>query len=224
MKSSILLIFLCCHLQLARVEGNLNYTGCALKAIDAHERVPNSSFLVDAEGKLTNNLRLAQGVTYGWCAQNCGSSDNYNDYNWAFFSQGILSWLVPWLALTVQLPFATRSKAMSLWVLCLAIGSPSLVTYTLSLTLLNSRSINNSFRRLRASNKHEHASHRMEMIEALRILLTECQGIPIQIYNGTRREFAQLIVKPENIPWWSELRRELLKSKKGSFGLYTQIG
>ena len=221
----LLSLSLCCYLRQTTVEAKLNYTECAVKATSTHQRFPNSSFLVNAKGKPISSLSQAQGVSYEWCAENCGSSDNYNDYNWNYFSQGLLSWLVPWLALTAQLPFGTRSKALNLWALCLAVGSPSLSAYSLALTLLNSRSINETFQKLKAANKHQHGSHKMKMIKAARTFLIESQSVPIQIYNGVRREFAQLVVLPENIVWWSNLRKEILKSKKEpTFSLYAQIG
>ena len=207
------------------INAQLNYTKCAAEAVAAYQNSPNSSFLVDAGGKITYDLHQANGVSYTWCEKHCGSSDNYDHYTWDFFSQGILTWLVPWLALIARFPFGTRSKAMNFWALCLTIGSPALAAYSLALTLLNSRSVNKKFRRLKEVNKSLHGSRQLELIKGARVLLIESQSCPINVSNGPQREFAQLIVRLENLALWRSIRIDLLASQKErSFALYAQIG
>lgn len=46
-------------------------------------------------------------ITYELCVKRCGGGIGW--FNWAMFVQGITSWLLPWVALTSQLPFGATS-------------------------------------------------------------------------------------------------------------------
>ena len=140
-------------------------------------------------------------------------------------SQGLTSWLLPWLALTAQMPFETKDKQTNFMALILALGSPSLITFSLVLTILNSKSINKRFRQIKKVSESLDRPLLAKAVKASRIFLIESQHVPIQIFNGPRREFAQLVVRPENWVWWDSLREEIQKTKREwTYSLYAQVG
>ena len=209
----------------SNVSASFNYSACAHKAYQIFSSSPNNNFLYDQQGRLTGSLDDAWGISYKSCNILCGTEDNTEFYDWNFLSQGISSWLIPWLALSAQLPFETKNKTTNVVALLLTLGSPAIAAYSLALTLLNARRINQKFRRVREENQWLHRPLQIKAIKAARSILIETQHVPIQIYNGQRREISQLIVRPENWAWWCSLRQKLLTTKrKWTYSLYAQVG
>ena len=205
--------------------GSFNYSLCAEIAYQTYSNDPNNSFLYDQQGRPTGNLSNAWGISYYSCKALCGTEDNSGYYDWGFLSQGVSSWLIPWLALTAQLPFETKDKPTNFIALLLALGSPSLVAYSLSLTILNTRRINQKFRQIKEESQILHRPLQIKAMKAARFILIEMQHVPIRVHNGRRREIAQLIVHPDNWAWWCSLRQKLLTTKrKWTYSLYAQVG
>ena len=187
-----------------------NFTQCALDAALEFLAAPNSSFLVASDGTYTTNLTEA--IRYEAYNNLCGPRGRWEPFNWVFFSTSVTAWVLPWLSLTVQLPYETRSSFNNLLSLLLAVGSPMLITYSLYLTILNNRWINKYFRSLRDFNEKLRGKQ-VTTLKAARIFLRESQHIPIKT-KQSRAEFAQLIVLPENRAWWESLGKEVMKSKR----------
>ena len=207
------------------VSASFNYSACAQRAYQTFSSNPNNSFLYDQQGRPTAGLGDAWGISYTSCNILCGTEDNTEFYDWSFLSQGISSWLLPWLALSAQLPFETKNKTTNFAALLLTLGSPAIAAYSLALTLLNARRINQKFRHVREENQWLHRPLQIKAIKAARSVLIETQHVPIQICNGRRREISQLIVRPENWAWWCSLRQQLLATKrKWTYSLYAQVG
>ena len=184
----------------------------------------NGTILLDQYGLLTTNQSEAWGIPYEACNALCGPLGGPGTFDWNFFSQGLSQWLLPWLALTAQLPFETKDKQSNFVALLLAVGSPALIVYSLALTILNSRSINREFRQIKEIKGPDVHPQQTKVIKAARTFLIESQHIPIQIYNGSKREFAQLIVNPDNWAWWCNLREEVRKTKRRwTYSLYIQV-
>ena len=109
--------------------------------------------------------------------------------------------------------------------LLLAVGSPSLLIYSLAMTILQARWTNRIFRQIVENARPLHRSSHTSAIKAARAILIELQHIPIRVRNGTRREIAQLVVRPENGTWWCRLRQGILKTKREwTYSLYGQVG
>ena len=121
-----------------------DYPSCAAAANATFAQDPNSIALRDQNGLPMTNLSEAWGISYESCKQVC--QGGAKAIEWNSFSLQFASWLLPWLALTAQLPFETKSRTHNAQALYLAIGSPFLVIYSLALTILNDRSINREFR------------------------------------------------------------------------------
>lgn len=205
----------------------IDYSQCAIDANQSYWNAPNDTFLYDKNGKPTSDLSQAWGISYKSCKDICGTPVNTGSYDWNSVSQGLTSWLLPWLALTAQLPFETKDKQTNFMALLLALGSPSLITFSLTLTILDARWINRKFRHIKEGNKglRPRPPLQTKAIKAARVFLIESQHIPIQIFNGPRREFAQLVVCPENWAWWCSVRKEIQKTKRQwTYSLYAQVG
>lgn len=215
------------NLLLVNAQG-IHDSQCAIDANQAFLRNPNtSSFLYDRNGKSTGNISQAFGISYRACKDICRTPVHKKGNDWNAIAQGVTSWLLPWLALTAQLPFETKDKQTNFMALLLAVGSPSLGVFSLTLTILNCRWINQIFRHVGDRNKSLRplCSLQTKAIKAARVFLIESQNIPIQIVNGSRRELAQLVVCPENWIWWCSLRKEIQKTKREwTYSLYAQVG
>lgn len=196
----------------ASAASTFSFTQCANDATSVFLSAPNSSFLVASDGTFTSNLTKAWGIRYESCNNLCGPPGGWEAFDWIFFSTSVSAWVLPWLALTAQLPYETRSSFNNLLSLLLAVGSPMLITYSLCLTILNSRWINKYFRSLRDNNE-ELRGKQVKALKAARTFLRESQHVPIKVQQS-RAEFAQLVVLPQNRTWWESLRKEVIKSKR----------
>lgn len=214
------------NLSILNAQG-LDFSQCAIDANKSYWKAPNDTFLRDQHGNPTADMSQAWGISYESCKEICGVPVNTRSYDWNSSSQGLTSWLLPWLALTAQLPFETKDKQTNLMALFLALGSPLLINFSLALTILDARWINRKFRHIKEDSKRSRPRLPLQTkaIKAARVILIESQHIPIQIFNGPRREFAHLVVCPENSAWWHSLRKEIQKTKREwTYSLYAQIG
>ncbi|KAE9366619.1 hypothetical protein N431DRAFT_495066 [Stipitochalara longipes BDJ] len=199
-----------------------DYSSCAAAANATFSQNPNSIALRDRNGLPTSNFSEAWGISYESCNEVC--QGGAKAIEWNSFSLQFASWLLPWLALTAQLPFETISRARNAQSLILAIGSPLLIIYSLALTILNARSINREFRELCEENEDLKCPKQIKVIKAARVILIESQSIPLQVVNGPDREFAQLIVNPANSTWWTSVVGEILKTKREwTYSLIAQL-
>lgn len=226
--TGILLVLAAILPVIPNVSAFFNHSDCAERAYLTFLNSPNGSFLRDQHGRPTASLDSAWGINYRSCkalCETCETMDNTEFYGWNFLSQGINSWLIPWLALTAQLPFETKNKTTNFAALLLTLGSPAIAAYSLAVTLLNARRVNQKFRHIKEESQWLHRPLQTKAIKAARSILIETQHVPIQICSGQRREISQLIVHPENWAWWCSLRQKLLeKKRKWTYSLYAQVG
>ncbi|KAJ7025558.1 hypothetical protein C8F04DRAFT_1191308 [Mycena alexandri] len=89
----------------------------------------------DNSGRPVSNISQATAITYDLCLRACGSGPER--FNWNIFSQQFTAWLLPSLALASQLPFGARTRLDNLVSVLLTVGSPTLASYSLALTVLN---------------------------------------------------------------------------------------
>ena len=199
----------------------LNITACTSASLAAFTADPNLVTFYGQDGMPTTDLTQAWGISYDSCKVLCTVPE---PFNWNFFSECMTSWLIPWLALAAQLPFETIDKRSNFMVMLLAIGSPALITYSLSLTILNARWINQKFRQVKENLDEEEYPQQAKALTAARSILIESQHIPIQIINGPDREISQLVVIAENSAWWTRLLDMVQKTKRGwTYSLYSQV-
>ncbi|RDW82346.1 hypothetical protein BP6252_03458 [Coleophoma cylindrospora] len=205
------------------MSSSFNFTQCAIDAQNAFLSNPGTTWLRDSQGNPTNNITEAWGVSFEACNNMCGPLGGHEAFQWTTFSAGVASWLLPWLALTAQLPYETKDGLTNLTSLVMAIGSPILITYSLCITILNSRWLNKRFASLIKENR-ELGGHQEDTIKAAWTILTESQHIPIAI-RETKGTFAELVTSPENKIWWQTLREEVQRSKRVvTYSLLAQTG
>jgi len=190
----------------------LDFHQCGLDVISRNSQEPNSIVILDKDGKPTNNQAEAWGIPVEVCDSMCGPRGSSEAFDWPLFSAAIAQWLLPWLALTAQLPYETRDRTSNAMALMLAVGSPMLITHSLCITILNSRWLNRYFAKLRSENETR-GKNQLAMLSAAVYILKEIQHVPISI-GDTRQRFAQLVADPRNEIWWVTLREELKRTKR----------
>ncbi|KAK7018898.1 hypothetical protein R3P38DRAFT_1277701 [Favolaschia claudopus] len=137
------------------------------------------------------NIANATAMTYDLCIRTCGSGPHINP--WSVFSQRFSTWLLPFLALVSQLPFGANNRVDNLMTILLNVGSPTLATYSLMLTLLNTRWVKLRFSKITYPNS-----------DTVAHILSKLQQVPLQISEDGGL-LASLIVLPENDVWWCDL-------------------
>jgi hypothetical protein len=162
-----------------------SYSECALAVNRSYSINSNNELPLDLDGQPTERLFEGLGITYADCRTFCVGNTIFIDWN--LFSTQLAPWLLPWIVLTAQLPFETRSTFFNFQALFLALGSPLLIIYLLSLTILNTRSINDECRQLKEDLKLLGQPKQTEAVKAVRVLSIESQNIPMKVVNGLDR-------------------------------------
>ena len=135
--------------------------------------------------------------------------------------------MLPWLALTAQLPFETSSSRSNAMSGLLAVGSPALITYSLTVTILNRSSAYRRFEKLRsdgfASKAYQRYPGLPKTIKEARYLMQEMQQMPMRVYQD-EGWLSSLVMLPENFSWWQRVRIELQKARRTvTASLFAQI-
>jgi hypothetical protein len=86
------------------VTSESNFTQC----LDTFRANGNATGGTDYFGRPVNDSRDAVALTYDECKSLCGTDQE--PFNWFVFSQQFSAWLLPWLALSSQLPFGAESR------------------------------------------------------------------------------------------------------------------
>ena len=110
--------------------------------------------------------------------------------------------------------------------LLLALGSPALITYSLSLTILNRFWIRQRFETLRSESCDVDARHPQfgERIRSAQYLLQEAQQVPMRA-SQEGGWLSSLIVLNNNHRWWSSVKKDLHNTRRGvTFSLVAQVG
>jgi hypothetical protein len=94
---------------------------------------------------------------------------------------------------------------------CLAVGSPALITYSLTLAILNRRWIRQRCDRIARDSPPAHA----ERIKAVQYLLTEAQEVPLEISTPNITELHTTILAPESRGWWHAANDKLRDTRRG---------
>ncbi|KAJ7175939.1 hypothetical protein C8R46DRAFT_75120 [Mycena filopes] len=112
----------------------------------------------------------ATSITYELCIRACGTGPAA--FSWSAFSQQFSAWLLPWLALLSQFPFGSRYKWDNLMAALLALGSPCLAIYSLTLTVLTTKTLRRRFDNLEYPNSR-HAALILSSLQQTPIKLTD---------------------------------------------------
>ena len=148
------------------------------------------------------------------------------DFQFQTFAGAFVNYLLPWLGLIAQLPTETESKYDGFISLCMAVGSPALITYSLMLTIRNRALVRVEFDILR---KHMNDVHHMyrtfgQRLDAIQYVLEEAQQVPLRV-SQEQGWFSSLTVAARNEPWWESLELKLKDTRRGrTLSLVFQMG
>ena len=133
--------------------------------------------------------------------------------------------MLPWLALAAQLPYETSTWWDNVISLVLAIGSPALITHSLTVTILNRALVRKQFKTLHKDYDRIRGKkpYLREQIHGASTLLQEAQQKPIRV-SQMHGWLSQLIILDDNIPWWIGVAKDLRNTRRSTtFSLVSQI-
>ena len=138
------------------------------------------------------------------------------DFQFQTFAGAFVNYLLPWLGLIAQLPTETENKYDGFISLCMAVGSPALITYSLMLTIRNRTLVREEFGVLRrhigdVQRKYPTFGQRLDAIQHV---LEEAQQVPLRV-SQEQGWFSSLTVAARNEPWWENLERKLKDTRRG---------
>ncbi|KAF9233600.1 hypothetical protein BU15DRAFT_79950 [Melanogaster broomeanus] len=125
--------------------GAVNFKQCLADVqILANQTSDTSSLRFNNGSKVpVSSIFDATAITVGACYSQCGSGQQ--PFEWSVFSEEFAAWLLPYLALISQLPFGAKNLLDNLVSVLLTVGSPTLAGYSLILSLLDARWLNERF-------------------------------------------------------------------------------
>ncbi|KAG0696732.1 hypothetical protein DFH29DRAFT_1004329 [Suillus ampliporus] len=165
----------------------LNFTQCLIGIVANANATHNFTGLLNGDGNPISNASDATSISYSLCTSICGTGQQ--PFQWSVFSQGFTTWLLPNLALISQLPFGAQYRLDNLMSAVLTVGSPALAGYSLFITLLNSRWINQRF-----SQSVDYPSSHFAVS-----ILSSLQQVPLRLDFD---RVPSLVILPENDYWW----------------------
>ncbi|KAF9649011.1 hypothetical protein BDM02DRAFT_3114536 [Thelephora ganbajun] len=144
-------------------------------------------------------------ITYEQCLVECGGG--LGDISWSAFSQSVITWFIPWVALSFQIPFSAENPLDDILAFFLTVGSPALAAYSLQITQLNARWLTQAF-----SDIDYHNS------AAIPTVVSALQHVPIRLSSDPTL-LPSLIVLPQNGAYWRILLKSARKIRRWSISL-----
>ena len=143
-------------------------------------------------------------------------ADDEQTFSFASFAASTTNYLLPWLTLCAQLPYETGNPWHNFMSFCLPLGSPTLITYSLCITILNRFWVRKNFDDLRRELQglsERHVFLYESRIRAVQFFLQEGQQVPLRA-SQDKIWLSSLIVLPENAKWWKSLWDRLKSTKR----------
>ena len=219
------LVMLGVVLVLQRVDGAPDWTTqCNSRVADAANDTSSPYHglveLVDGAGRIqpldSNITHSTFGISEESCHTLCG--DIGSTFSFTNFSQAATNWLLPWVALSAQLPYETAGPFNNVMSVLFAIGSPAFITYGLIITMLNRFQIAERFTELVEMAKESFVyqaypglRHRLEAAE---MLLQESQQAPMRA-SDEHGWFSSLVALEANQAWWLSVKQHLNNTRRG---------
>ncbi|KAG6377883.1 hypothetical protein JVT61DRAFT_14669 [Boletus reticuloceps] len=172
------------------------------------------SLLRTSNGDPILTTDTATALSYHGCYNHCGKGEE--PFSWTVFSQECSQWLLPYLALLSQLPFGAPRRMDNLMSVILTLGSPTLAGYSLFVTLLNARWVNDE---LFSGIDYPSSTVRLSVVR----VLSRLQQVPLRVHPGRSARFESLVVHPDNDNWWTTLAEALDYSHTWSISSITSI-
>ncbi|GJC87475.1 hypothetical protein ColLi_10313 [Colletotrichum liriopes] len=188
-----------------------------------------NGIVVDISGTRFNDsmtvddVEDAWGISIGLCKEYCGR-DNLNMVtSFNRLAAGSTSYLLPWLALTAQLPYETGSTEADIMSVCVGLGSPVLMAFSLMMTILNKRWIRRRFKYLAGSCEGDGFNQMRVRLKSARIIAEESRQAPTRL-SQRHGWLARLVMLDANTSWWREAASSLRSTRRGAtLSLYAQL-
>ncbi|KAE9570665.1 hypothetical protein CGMCC3_g13256 [Colletotrichum fructicola] len=137
--------------------------------------------------------------------------------NFNRFAAGSTSYLLPWLALTAQLPYETGGIDSDILSVCVGLGSPMLMTISLMITILNKTWIHKAFRSLKSRHRvylREDRGKMSERADAAVVIAEVAQQAPTRL-KQTEQSLAREVFLDKHERWWKQARDYLESTRRG---------
>ncbi|KAK0484940.1 hypothetical protein IW261DRAFT_1459596 [Armillaria novae-zelandiae] len=142
------------------------------------------------------NASYATAVTLDLCYRACGRGSA--SFSFPNFARESSAWLVPWLALLSQLPFGANDLFENARYIIMAVGSPTLILYSLALSAINTRWIGHLFDTAKRYPNRNYTARAFNALQHCCFYLEPSDDV-----------LASIIVLPQNDAWWEELVKSL---------------
>ncbi|KAK4226204.1 hypothetical protein QBC38DRAFT_237260 [Podospora fimiseda] len=178
-----------------------------------------------APGVIVNNLHGWKredvwGISIALCNEYCNRSAFGMVFNYQTFLGRTTNYLLPWLALTAQLPYEAGDIITNIMCFFMGVGSPMTLTFSLMMTIFNRQWLRKKVKRF----GHDHpGSVLIPRLNNVSHFLEASQQVPLRMYHGSGW-LASLVVLASNGTWWERLSNRLLATKRGvTLSLVVQI-
>ncbi|KAK1980889.1 hypothetical protein LZ30DRAFT_593851 [Colletotrichum cereale] len=188
-----------------------------------------NEIVVDINGKRfddsmnSGTIEDAWGISIRLCKDYCGRDKLNMVTSFNRLASSSTNYLLPWLALTAQLPYETGSTEADIISVCVGLGSPVLMTFSLMMTILNKRWIRKRFRNLAGKCDGNGFAQMKSRVKSARVIAEEAQQAPTRLLQKDGW-LARLVVLDRNTAWWSEAANSLKSTRRGpTLSLYAQL-
>jgi hypothetical protein len=186
---------------------NLDLPSCQNAIVNGSaiaEGLINFNGTVNRNGQTVNKLEDIEGVRFPECEIMCGTG--WQRETWSDIFNSLSGWLLPWLALTAQLPFQTRDKRRDLASVFLIIGTPILAMYSLLVTFYNGDWVQKQCRREEVIAKSREKLIHMDCVAEV---LLGCQHIPLYVTNEEKLTRSTELKEDPLEDWWENVAENL---------------
>ncbi|KAK4170508.1 hypothetical protein QBC43DRAFT_250115 [Cladorrhinum sp. PSN259] len=178
-----------------------------------------------APGVVSNNLHGWKredvwGISIALCNEYCNRSAFGMVFNYQTFLGRTTNYLLPWLALTAQLPYEAGDIITNIMCFFMGVGSPMTLTFSLMMTIFNRRWLREKIRRFHVDYPANGLAPRLKDVSNF---LEAAQQVPLRMSYGSGW-LASLVLLESNETWWERLSNRLLATKRGvTLSLVVQI-
>ncbi|GAB1311470.1 hypothetical protein MFIFM68171_01680 [Madurella fahalii] len=150
------------------------------------------------------------GINIALCNRYCSRERFPMVFNYEIFVARTTNYLLPWLALTAQLPYEAGDIIPNIMSFFMAVGSPMLLAFSLMMTIFNRRWIRRKRKRF---NSNFPGSQLASRVGDATVLLEAAQQAPLRM-SYKRGWLASLVLLGSNRDWWERLSARLLATKR----------
>ena len=160
------------------------------------------------------------GIDRSLCNQYCSRKSLPMVFNYEMFLTRTTNYLLPWLALTAQLPYEAGDVIDNMMSFVIALGSPMLLTFSLMMTILNRRWLRKRVRSIRSGSNKKLLQDRLRDVERF---LEAAQQVPLRL-RPYPEWIASLLLLKHNDDWWSNFTGRLdATRRKPTLSLVAQM-